>query len=117
MIFEFPMPPNLTNGRYHWRTLQRRKVAFKDTCDTLQVMGSLPKPPLKPWPSCTVRGVLYLGAKMDTDNLLARCKWPMDWLQSRGYIANDRDARWLGIPEQVIRRGQPYRVVLTLEPV
>jgi hypothetical protein len=32
--------------------------------------------------------------RMDHDNAHARLKWVLDWLQTRGYMANDRDLRY-----------------------
>lgn len=38
----------------------------------------------------------------------------MIWLQTRGYVANDRDLEWAGLPTQRITRSSPSRIELTL---
>jgi len=60
---------------------------------------------------------LYLHQRMDADNLMARMKWPLDWLVERGWITDDNPEviEWTEPPIQVIDRKNP-RVVIELEP-
>jgi hypothetical protein len=54
---------------------------------------------------------------MDDDNALARIKWAADWLQTRGYIVDDKRPHCrFTIPEQVIDRKN-QRLVLTITPL
>jgi hypothetical protein len=109
-----PMPPNLANGRMHWRKKHTAKVAYWQTLDTLLVLRQLPLPPTAPLSPVTLGSTLYLWAHMDDDNALARIKWAADWLKTRGYIVDDRrpHCKFL-IPEQHIDRAD-QRLVLTL---
>lgn len=109
-----PMPENLGNSRMHWRVKHNAKVAYFDTLDTMQAAKLLPAPPATPMASARIASVMYLGAKMDADNAMARHKWTLDWLQGAGYIRNDRELVWSGVPEQVVKRDGNYRIELTL---
>lgn len=116
----FPMPPNLTNrrsGASHWAVRGKEKKTYLSLCDTLQMCGDLPAPPPTPFASVTLSSVMHLGAHMDDDNALARHKWPLDWLKTRGFIVDDRrkNIKWLSLPEQVVKRNQEYRVEITIE--
>ena len=63
--------------------------------------------------------ILQLGNRMDDDNALARCKWPVDWLVSRGYLVDDKPAHCrMTIPEQIItRKKTEQRLVITISPL
>ena len=52
---------------------------------------------------------------MDTDNLMARLKWPVDWIVKAGYLADDgpKVLEW-EMPQQVIDRRN-MRVEIELE--
>jgi hypothetical protein len=76
LVFELPLPDNVANGRMHWRAKAKRKAAYYDQLDALEMIEMR-----------TVR-------RMDHDNAHARLKWVLDWLQTRGYMANDRDLRY-----------------------
>ena len=120
MKLVFPMPPNLTNrvsGHSHWSVRGREKKAYLALCDQCQLIGRLPKPPKHPIQEASVSSVMYLGSAMDDDNALARHKWALDWLKTRGFIVDDRRKciRWSGLPEQVIKRDGNYRIEITLE--
>lgn len=119
MTLVVPMPPNLANrrsGGSHWRTIHREKGAYVATLDALLATRRLPAPPSVPWERATIASVMHLGAAMDDDNAMARHKWLCDWLKSRGYVTDDRkrNLTWAGFPEQRIKRGAEYRIVLTL---
>ncbi len=117
--FVFPLPPNLTNGRMHWRTLYRKKTAFYAGCDELQASGLLPPPPSAPFPVVAATVVMVLGAAMDDDNCGARVKWCWDWLTTRGYLKDDRKKNLIlaGYPTQRIKRDENYRVEITVTPI
>lgn len=117
MRFTFPLPPNLANGRMHWRTLTRKKTAYNADCDVLQ-LHELPPPPAQPFARATIAVTLTVGAQMDHDNAVARCKWPIDWLVTRGYLVDDKPKHlsWTGFPLQRVRRSE-HGVDITLTPL
>lgn len=118
LTLTLPMPPNLANARMHWRAKHREKRDYWMILDSKLAWKDIPKPPRRPFPNATIASTMYLGAAMDQDNAMARHKWALDWLVSRGYIADDRKKclTWTGFPEQVIKRDGNYRLVLTLSP-
>jgi hypothetical protein len=120
MKFIFPVPPNLTNrrsGASHWAVRGREKKHYLGRCDSIQLVGMLPEPPASPLERAIVSSVMYLGNSMDDDNALARHKWPLDWLKTRGFIADDRRTciKWKSLPDQIIKRDGNYRIEITLE--
>jgi hypothetical protein len=120
LLFVVPMPANVTNrtrGSSHWRRGWLEKKALIDRLDLLAAAKLLPPCPDEPLERATVRSVMYLGGAMDEDNAMARHKPILDWLKKRGYIRDDRkrNLTWVGFPEQVVKRGQEYRIELTLE--
>ena len=114
LTLSLPMPLNIGNARLHWRVKQNAKKAYYDTLDTMQAAKLLPAPPKSPLPSARIASVMTLGNKMDHDNAMARHKWPLDWLQTRGYIANDKHLEWEGLPTQRVTRSSPSSITLTL---
>jgi hypothetical protein len=116
-----PMPPNLTNTREsrHWRAAEGRKKAYWKVLNGLYVSGALPRRPESPYERVRIASVMHLGAHMDDDNALARHKFLLDWLRHAKYIADDRkrNIEWAGLPEQVVKRGVSYRIVLTITPL
>lgn len=113
-----PLPPNLGNGRGHSRWIGAAKKRYFAQLDHRQNCGLIPRPPVKPIERVVVTSVAYVGAVNDEENLHYRVyKWPADWLRTRGYIAADDPAHCtMTQPRQVVRRGQQYRVELTLTP-
>jgi hypothetical protein len=111
-----PMPPNIANGRGHWRVKENRRRTYFDTLDYLLAAKQLPRPPAQPLARATIRAAMVLGAHMDDDNALARLKWPTDWLVRRGYVADDRRAclTWEGLPAQRVTRKEASAVTFTL---
>jgi hypothetical protein len=118
MTLTVPMPPNLANARLHWRAKDRERGAYFTRLDVLQLTGEIPPPPAAPLPRATIRAHMTLGAAMDDDNAVARAKWPIDWLVTRGYLASDRRTclRWEAFPEQTVTRKVPAAITLTLTP-
>ena len=58
---------------------------------------------------------MYLWSTQDADNLMARLKWPLDYLTRAGFIADDSPAvlDWVGMPEQFVdRKNQRIEIEL-----
>lgn len=112
-----PLPPNIANGRMHWRVKLNAKKAYWETLDTMRQIKLLPAPKPVDGPA-VISATLYLYAHMDDDNAMHRCKYALDWLVTNGYLRGDsrKDITWAGLPHQVIDRKNP-RVELTLTPV
>ena len=117
LTFVLPLPPNMGNYRGHWRGKETKRTAYIRECDMrATALGYVTYPA----PTAPVRltSTLYMGAHMDDDNALARLKWPVDWLKTRGYLVDDRRTHCrMTIPEQVVKRNQEYRVEITLSPL
>ncbi len=122
LVLTLPMPMNLANARMHWRVKQKAKKAYWDHLNILATcrvvfgpdLHRIPPAPVAPFARARIASLMFVGAKMDADNAMARHKWALDWLQGAGYIANDRNLEWVGVPEQVVKRDGNYRLVLTL---
>lgn len=114
-----PMPPVATNRRSGngWRKVHREKKSYAKQLDELQAAGLIPPPPVVPWPRTVIRSVMHLGSAMDDDNAMARHKPLIDWLKTRGYIADDRrkNLAWHSLPDQIVKRKDvAYHIELTL---
>ena len=94
LTFELPLPENLGNARLHWRTKNSRKKDYYALLDGLVTAKRNPKPPGMPWRKAEASIQMRTLRRMDQDNAHARLKWPRDWLETRGYIVNDRDLRY-----------------------
>ena len=117
LTLTLPLPPNMANGRMHWRTKHRARTDYMRDCDTFQMLGHAPPPPFAPLSGVELSATLYVWATHDDDNALARTKWAADWLKTRGYIVDDKRPHCrFTIPEQVIDRAH-QRLVLTLTPL
>ena len=90
LVFELPLPDNLGNGRMHWRVKSKRKTAYYEALDTLALVEILPPRPARMFLHPVAEIEMRTVRRMDHDNAHARLKWVLDWLQTRGYIANDR---------------------------
>lgn len=114
--FVFPLPINLANARMHWAVKHVRRSEYFAACDALQLAGKVPPPPRAPIERAHVHEVLRMGGHMDDDNAANRCKWPIDWLKTRGYIADDRKKNLVrsGYPRQLVKRDGDYAVEITL---
>lgn len=133
LIITLPLPPNMANARYqgHWRSKKRRRLQYLDFADATAAIlhtARRPKPiGCEQWridaPQITdparLSFVLYVGNRMDDDNALARCKWPIDWLVANGYLVDDKPAHCrMTIPEQIItRKKTEQRVVIIIAPL
>jgi hypothetical protein len=94
LVFEVPLPDNLANGRTHWRMKAKRKTAYYEAMDLCVQLNFLPAPPVAPLVKPVAEITMRTVRAMDHDNAHARLKWVLDWLQTRGYIVNDRDLRY-----------------------
>lgn len=115
--FDFPMPLNVANSRLHWRVKDNARKAYFETCDAMQAAKLLPPPPATPFGRSRIASLMMLGGKMDADNAMARHKWPLDWLQSRRYLTNDRDLEWTALPTQLVSRSSNYVLAITLTEI
>ena len=111
MKITLPLPPNRANSRWHWRTENRKKQAYYLSC----IGSDVGKRPAQPYDKARISVTLYVWAEMDADNLMARLKWCLDWLKSRGIITDDspKHLEWAGMPTQVVDRKN-RRVEITL---
>jgi hypothetical protein len=114
-----PLPANLANSRLHWRVKHAQRQTYFGDCQARLLAKQLPAPPAQPWPRVLVSAVLTLGARMDDDNAMARCKWALDWCKQAGYILDDRQTAcwWSGLPVQRVSRTEPHSLTLTFELV
>jgi hypothetical protein len=95
MRFDLPLPPNLNGsgwGGTHWAK-ERAKKKYWTQLDTLVAIRRLPRAPLVKLGKVQSIAEVRTCPIMDEDNAHRRMKWIWDWLQSRGYIVNDRDVR------------------------
>ena len=115
-----PLPPNLANGRMHWRTKDRKQGLYRTEALVWLVWGvnAGRVRPRRPLTRASLSATLYVFSRMDYDNLVGRLKWTVDFLVQDGWIVDDSPAvleePWL--VQQEIDRKWP-RVVVTLEPV
>jgi hypothetical protein len=116
IVIRAPMPPNLANGRMHWATKHKKRAAFMKALDDRQGAGLIPRPPETRWRHVELSSVMTLHQAMDPDNAVARHKWAIDWLVTRGYLADDAalNVRWNGFPTQIISRSKPAEIELTI---
>lgn len=117
-----PMPESVTNASgasRHWHSVHTKKKVYWTALDILQLRGEIPPPPRVPLRRARIASVMYLGGAMDDDNALARHKPVLDWLKTRGYIADDRKKNlvWDALPEQIVKRDGNYRITVTLIPI
>lgn len=115
-----PMPPPLSNasGRSrHWRTVAREKRNYLNLLDGLWLAKRMPAAPVPPLRRVQLTATMYVGARHDQDNLVSRCKWPIDWIATRGFVKNDRDVEWHSFPKQIVQRGQEYRIEFVLREI
>ena len=116
MKIRLPLPPNMANSRMHWRVKQKRRKEYELLCD-VQPASHFPGPGVYtfPLPKARIRATLYVWSEMDGDNLMARLKWPVDWLVKNGYLVDDspRHLEW-EMPKQVVDR-KDRRIEIELE--
>lgn len=118
MKLTLPLPPNRANAREHHMVTHRKKLEYYDKA-TVAILAQKALTPLNRAPlgkRMTLRATLYLWAKMDQGNLVARLKWLEDTLVRTGLLVDDNE-KWLDLqmPTQVIDRKNP-RVEIELTP-
>ena len=87
----------------------REKKAYWKRCDNLMYFPDFPLAPEDgPMEGVTISATWYVRNLMDEDNAVARLKWVLDWLKTRGYIVDDRTENVsLAKPIQFIDRKDP----------
>lgn len=109
------LPPDLGNGRMHWRTRHKRKKAYYEACDNRQLLGLIPAPD-SVIARCEIAAHFKLHNASDWDNLGARLKFAFDWLVTRGYIADDGPKVILKNPDitqEIDRKNRKLIVTIT----
>ena len=124
MKITLPLPPNMANSRLHWRVKNRKRKEYFEACDLAAILVPVRERALlvRRAPSIEktmIRATVYCGALHDEDNLLARLKFPVDWMVRRGFLKDDGPMQisWYWPIEQVVKRGQDYRVEFELTEV
>jgi hypothetical protein len=66
------------------------KKRYYEHCDILVLAGKLPKPPKTEWARWRLVSVHFRTYNVhDFFEMIARLKWPVDWLVSRDYVRDD----------------------------
>ena len=107
-----PLPPNRANAREHWEKTHRKKKEYYEAAEVAIMTQCRSNVPPVRW---TLTATLYVWAKMDLDNLVARLKFPLDCLVRTGVLVDDNE-KWLDLqmPKQVIdRKNQRVEIELT----
>lgn len=114
MKIVLPLPPNRANARWHWRTENKKKSDYYWRA----LVHGICRSPVKPYARARITATLYVWNKMDEDNLMARLKWPLDWLVLNRFITDDgpKVLKWTGLPEQVVDRKN-QRIEIELEAI
>lgn len=106
-----PLPYNRANDRKHWRAEKRLKDAYM-----LRATAMEPWRPDEPYETLYVHATLYTHQRMDEDNLAARLKFTLDWLELREIVGNDRNVR-LKCSQVIDRKNQRVELVLLAHPL
>lgn len=121
LSFTFPKPPNKANSRNHHLVMYKNMNAYYQLCDlTGQTIECRLKP--KQRKIFPLKKVLWtahfkLKAFYDCDNLMALCKWPIDYLVNSKIIADDNyKVAWAkDVPTQdKVEKGQLPSVTIKL---
>ena len=96
LTFDLPLPPNRANKPgAHWSVRHGRRKKYWAVLDLLVTAKQNPRCiPGMPWAKAEAEVQVRTWRKADIDNCHARCKDVFDWLESRGYIVNDRELRY-----------------------
>jgi hypothetical protein len=118
LVFRLPLPENMGNFRGNWKAKNWKRVKYEKACTALLNAKQLPRVPEKPMKLAVVSAHLITGAPNDEDNLMARCKFAIDWIVKAGYLVDDRKKclSWVGIPTQEVKR-KAMALIITLTPV
>lgn len=118
MKITLPLPPNMANGRFHWRVKHNKRKAYFEACDIYSTVFGHINEFAKPLPEhVRLKATIYCGGRMDHDNAMARLKWPVDWLVKNDVLPGDKPGQlsWVWPIEQIVKRNQQYRVEFELE--
>ena len=107
-----PLPPNMANSRTHWRKKNRQQRDYSLLC---YVWSS--DRPAAPFSKATISAMVYTWSPMDMDNLMARLKWPVDFLVSAGWLVDDNPdvLTWVMPRQAVDRKHRRVEITLTEE--
>jgi hypothetical protein len=114
LTFDLPLPPNLNAsgwGGRHWRRTKAQEDYY-DQLDLLLAIRRLPPRPRRRIKQAEAVATLRSCPVMDQDNAHRRMKWVWDWLQSRGYIVNDREVRCELTPVASGRKNQGITLII-----
>ena len=110
MGIEPHITPNRANAGGHWRNGKRKRADY-----FLRCLCTDWKQPRKPHSHVRLTATLYVWSRMDMDNLMARMKWPLDWLVRNGWLTDDGpDVIEWELPRQVVDRKN-QRIEIELE--
>ena len=90
-VFELPLPTNSPNRKAHWAKKRKARLAYWELLDTMVQAKKIPKAPKVALTKATGIVEMRTWRQMDKDNANGRLKDLNDWLQTRGYLVNDRD--------------------------
>lgn len=117
LVFDLPLPPNMANGRMHWRTKDRKRRAYFSECVVADYeqhgVAALATP--TPMEKARIEITMRVARIHDHDNAVSRCKWAIDYLVNSGYLTDDspKHLEWVAMPTQVIdRKNQGLRITL-----
>jgi hypothetical protein len=121
LVFVLPLPMNIGNSRTHWAAKNRARREYYKACDLMLMARRLPGPPIRgPYQRALLDVEIHHTHDCDRTNREARVKWPEDWLTSRGYVVDDKDAHLQRTGEVRLVRCQKVserKMVLTLTPL
>lgn len=116
-----PLPPNRGNqsrGEAKWEWARKRKYiegtkrsVGARTLARSQMIGTD-----LPLGHTVAHFHFYLGNLMDDDNLMSRCKWPLDALVKAGILVDDKRPHCKVVTEQSVDRKNK-RVEIRLEEI
>jgi len=106
----------MANSRMHWRVKNRERKAYIALCYWDAVV-CLVNPDDMLADKAAITATIYHTHTSDQDNLMARLKWPVDWIKDNGYIWDDDPDHlvWTGVPTQVKCKRDERRVEFVLE--
>ena len=114
-----PLGMNLANSRSHWIVKNAAREVYFGHCMMLESLGLLPPRPA-PLPAMSVITVtVHVKRLHDLDNLTARLKHSLDFLEREAYIQSDspKHLQYSAMPEQVLCGQSPPRVEIRLTAV
>jgi hypothetical protein len=104
----------------HWTAKHRAKKEYWGYLDAAVTVKRLPRAPKRPYTKARLDAELHHTHDTDNDNREARLKYALDWLVSRGYVADDSDRclERTGLVRAVpCKRVAERKLVLTLTPL